>query len=260
MPDNNSVEEFAKLVEIIARLRGPAGCPWDKKQTHESLREYLLQESYEVLEALDENDYDRLCQEMGDLLLQIMFHSQIASEGHEFTLQDVLHNINAKLIRRHPHVFGNSHAASADEVSHNWEAIKKNERDPGSSMLESVPRNMPALAYSQEIQRRVAQIGFDWENIDGVMDKLTEEVKELEGAENEAQRLGEFGDIFFTLANIDRRMGIDPEVSLRQANAKFYQRFSYMEKLCRERGLELNKLSLDEQNALWEEAKIYTIR
>jgi tetrapyrrole methylase family protein/MazG family protein len=256
--DKNSIEEFARLIEIIARLRGPDGCPWDKKQTHVSLREYLLQESYEVLEALDEADYKKLCQEMGDLLLQIMLHSQIASEDHEFTLQDVLHNINTKLIRRHPHVFGKTRVADADEVSHNWEAIKKGERSPESSMLESVPKHMPALAYSQEIQRRVAQVGFDWENIDGVIEKLTEEVKELQNAENQAERSDEFGDLFFTLVNIARRMGIDPEVSLRQANSKFYRRFSYMEKLCRERGLELARLSLDEQNALWEEAKIYT--
>ncbi len=251
-------KEFANLVEIIARLRGPDGCPWDKKQTHSSLREFLLQERYEVLEALDEEDYRKLCQELGDLLLQIILHAQIASENGEFKLEDVLKNINTKLIRRHPHVFGDEKVQSADEVSHNWEAIKKNERNEETSILDSVPRQMPALAYSQEIQRRVAQIGFDWENIDGVIDKLAEEVRELNQSESQKEKADEFGDIFFTLVNISRRMGIDPEASLRQANRKFYQRFSYMEKLCRERGLDFGKLSFDEQNALWEEAKKFT--
>ena len=249
-------EEFTHLVEIIARLRGPDGCPWDKKQTHNSLREFLMQESYEVLEALDEEDYRKLCQELGDLLLQIILHSQIASENGEFKLEEVLTNINTKLIRRHPHVFGNTSVQNADEVSHNWEEIKKTERNAETSLLENVPKQMPALAYSQEIQRRVAQVGFDWENIDGVIDKLAEEVKELNQAVNQKEKFDEFGDLFFTLANISRRMGIDPEASLRQANRKFYQRFNYMEKLCRERGLDLGKLSFDEQNALWEEAKI----
>jgi tetrapyrrole methylase family protein / MazG family protein len=248
-------KEFTRLVEIIARLRAPDGCPWDKKQTHTSLREFLMQESYEVLEALDEEDYRKLCQELGDLMLQIILHAQIASENGEFSLEEVLENINTKLIRRHPHVFGDTTVRNAEEVSHNWEAIKKTERKAETSILENVPRQMPALAYSQEIQRRVAQIGFDWENIDGVIDKLTEEVRELNQAENLEEKFDEFGDLFFTLANISRRMGIDPEASLRQANRKFYRRFSYMEKLCRERGQDLGKLSFDEQNALWEEAK-----
>lgn len=254
MPDRDN-QEFARLVEIIAKLRGPEGCPWDKKQTHVSLREFLLEESYEVLEALDEEDYQKLCQELGDLLLQIILHAQIASENDEFKLEDVLKNINTKLVRRHPHIFGDTKVRSAEEVSHNWEAIKKGERDQEASILDSVPRQMPALAYSQDIQRRVAQLGFDWENIDGVIDKLTEEVREFKHSVSQEEKSEEFGDLFFTLVNIARRMGIDPESSLRQANRKFYQRFSYMEKLCRERGLKLGKLSFDEQNALWEEAK-----
>ena len=249
-------KEFADLVKIIAKLRGPDGCPWDKKQTHSSLREFFLQESYEVLEALDEADYTKLCQELGDLLLQIMLHSQIAAENGEFKLDDVLKNINTKLVRRHPHVFGNEKVEGAEAVSHNWEAIKKKERKEESSILDSVPRQMPALAYSQEIQRRVAQIGFDWKNNDGVIDKLAEEIKELNQSVNLKEKAEEFGDIFFTLANISRRLGIDPEASLRQANRKFYRRFRYMEKLSRERGLEFSNLSFSEQNALWEEAKL----
>jgi tetrapyrrole methylase family protein/MazG family protein len=249
------IEEYKKLVGIVARLRGPEGCPWDKEQTHVSLREFLLEESYEVLQALDEENTDKLCQELGDLLLQILLHSQIASEKGEFQLEDVLHNISTKLVRRHPHVFGKTRVSSAEEVSHNWEDIKKTERKPGTSILESVSRTMPALAYSQEVQRRVAQVGFDWEDINGVIEKLAEEVKEYQNTTNMAEKEDEFGDIFFTLANIARRAGVDPEASLRKANQKFFLRFSRMEKLCRERGLELGKLSFQEQNALWEEAK-----
>ena len=248
-------EEFTKLVKIIARLRGPDGCPWDRKQTHSSLREFLLQENYEVLESLDESDFPKLRQELGDLLLQIMLHTQIASENGEFNLKDVLENLNNKLVRRHPHIFGNEKVQGAEEVSHNWEQLKKKERKEDSSILDSVPRQMPALAYSQEVQRRASQIGFDWDNINGVIDKLVEEIKELNQSVSLKEKTEEFGDIFFTLANISRRLGIDPEASLRQANRKFYRRFKYMEETSRQRGMDFSKLSFDEQNALWEEAK-----
>lgn len=248
-------QEFNRLVEIIARLRGPDGCPWDKKQTHSSLREFLLEESYEVLEALDEEDTGKLRQELGDLMLQIVLHAQISADNGEFNMADVLKDINTKLIRRHPHIFAQTKVNSAEEVSHNWETIKKEERHPDASILESVPRQMPALAYSQDIQRRVAQIGFDWENIEGVIEKLVEEVNELKHAENLEQKIDEFGDILFTLVNVARRMGVDPETSLRQANRKFFRRFSYMEELCRERGITIGQLSFDQQNELWKEAK-----
>ena len=249
------IKEFAALVEIIAKLRGPDGCPWDKKQTHTSLKEFLLAETYEVLEALDQQDALMLRQELGDLLLQIILHARIAEDNHEFDLEEVIRNINTKLIRRHPHIFADIKVNSAEEVVHNWEEIKKGERSPEESILGTVPRQMPALAYSKEIQRRAAETGFDWENIDGVIEKLSEEVKEFKQSENLKQKNDEFGDIFFTLVNIARRMGIDPEASLRQANRKFFERFSFMEKLCRERGLTLGALSFDQQNALWDEAK-----
>jgi tetrapyrrole methylase family protein / MazG family protein len=250
--------EFARLVEIIAALRGPEGCPWDSKQTHSSLREYLLEETYEVLDALEDQDGAKLSGELGDLLLQIVLHAQIAAEAGEFDMETVIKSINDKLVRRHPHVFGDTQVSSAEEVTYNWEQIKKTERHPEASMLDSVPRQMPALAYSQEIQRRAAQIGFDWENIDGVIDKLVEEVKEYKETENQAEREDEFGDLFFTLVNVARRVGVEPEVALRQANRKFFRRFSSMEKLCRQRGLALGKLSFDQQNQLWEEAKKLT--
>ena len=250
-----SVEEFARLVEIIARLRGPDGCPWDKKQTHSSLREFLLQETYEVLESLDEQDQKKLSQELGDLLLQIMLHSRIAEDNQEFKLDEVLLNLNTKLIRRHPHIFGDTKVKNAEEVVHNWEEIKKTERQTEASALDSVPRGMPAMAYSHEIQRRAAQTGFDWENIEGVIDKLVEEVKEFKESVTQSEKEEEFGDLFFTLVNIAGRMGIDTESSLRKANQKFYRRFTLMEKLSRQRGLNFNRLTSAQQNRLWDEVK-----
>jgi len=249
------MNQFATLVDIIARLRAPGGCPWDRKQTHTSLRENLLAECYEVLEALDEGDSGRLCDELGDLLMQIVLHAQIAAEAGEFKLGDVISSINTKLIHRHPHIFGSVKVKSAEEVALNWEALKKEEREDDTSILDSVPRPMPALGYSHEIQRRVVQVGFDWEDIDGVIDKLTEEISELKQADSQELRAQEFGDLLFTLVNIARRLGIDSEAALREANRKFYRRFAYMEELCRQRGLNLGKLSFDEQNVLWEEAK-----
>ena len=249
------LNQFASLVDIIARLRAPDGCPWDRKQTHASLRENLLEECYEVLEALDEGNAERLCDELGDLLMQIVLHTQIATEAGEFELGDVISSINAKLIHRHPHIFGSKKVKDAGEVALNWEILKQEEREPDTSILDSVPKQMPALAYSQEIQRRVAQVGFDWENVDGIIDKLAEEVSEFKRADSQEKRAQEFGDLLFTLANIARRLGIDLEASLRQANRRFYQRFTYMEEVCRQRGVNLRELSIDQKNALWEEAK-----
>jgi len=250
-----NLSQFATLIDIIARLRSPDGCPWDRKQTHASIRENLLEECYEVLEALDKGDSSKLCEELGDLLMQVVMHAQIAAESGEFELGDVIKSISAKLIRRHPHVFGSLKVKDADEVLLNWEALKKKERAKDTSMLDNVPKHMPALAYSQELQRRVARVGFDWEDVDGVIDKLAEEVGEFKRSESEEEKEAEFGDLLFTLANIARRLGINLEAALRQANRKFYQRFGYMEKMCRERGANFAELSFDERNALWEEAK-----
>ena len=251
VPEN----QFATLADIVAKLRAPDGCPWDREQTHASLRTNLLEECYEVLAALDEGDAGKLCTELGDLLMQIVLHSQIAAEAGEFELRDVVRSISAKLVRRHPHVFGDLKVQDANEVLLNWEALKKEERGPDASLLASVPEQMPALAYSQEVQSRVARVGFDWADIDGVIDKLAEEVGEFKRAESPEQREMEFGDLLFTLANIARRLGIDSEAALREANKRFRRRFSVMEKACRERGLDFSELSFDEQNALWEEAK-----
>ena len=253
LPQNSS--QFATLVDIIAKLRAPDGCPWDRKQTHASLRENLLEECYEVLEALDEGDAAKLRDELGDLLMQIVLHTQIATEAGEFELGDVIKGINTKLIHRHPHIFGSQKVKDAEEVALNWEVIKGEEREADTSILESVPQQMPALGYSQQIQRRVAQLGFDWEDVDGVIDKLAEEVGEFKRAETKERKAAEFGDLLFTLANIARRLGVDLEAALRQANKRFYKRFTYMEEVCRKRGLNFGDLSFEEQNALWEEAK-----
>ena len=227
MPLSADEGRFSALVDIIARLRAPDGCPWDRKQTHASLRENLLEECYEVLAALDNGDGTGLCHELGDLLMQIVIHARIAAEAGEFEMGDVLEAINAKLIRRHPHIFGSVEVRDAEEVALNWEALKMEERGTDTSMLASVPRQMPALAYSQAIQRRVVQVGFDWKDIDGVIDKLAEEVGEFQEAGSHEEREQEFGDLLFTLANIARRMGVDSEAALRGASERFRRRFAY---------------------------------
>lgn len=254
MPKKKS-DSFAALKEIIARLRGPDGCPWDKKQTHASLKPFLVEESYEVLQALDEGVPEKLRDELGDLLLQIMLHAQIAGEMGQFNIDDVIEGISQKLIHRHPHVFGSQKEKDVIEVEQNWEALKQEEKTEGESILSGMSEQMPALTYSQSMQRRVAGVGFDWEKVEEIIDKLTEEVTEIKQAPDQQEKAKEFGDLLFTLANVARRLDIDLEMALRSANQRFYRRFTYMEELCRERGLNLASLSLDEQNALWEEAK-----
>ena len=249
------MKKFDTFTAIIARLRAPDGCPWDKEQTHQSLRENLLQESYEVLDALDAGEPDKLQEELGDLLLQIVLQAQIAADNREFNIGDVIKGIADKIVRRHPHIFGSKTAKTADEVMHNWESLKKQERKEGASVMASVPKQMPALAYALEVQKRAARVGFDWPDISGVIDKLVEEVKEYREARNKEEKEQEYGDLLFTLANIARRESVDPETALRGANARFFRRFTRMEELCRERGTSFDKLSFDEQNALWEEAK-----
>jgi len=255
LPKKKNPDNFAALKEIIAKLRSPEGCPWDRKQTHASLKPYLIEECYEVLQALEKGTPQKLCEELGDLLLQIMLHAQIAAEASQFNIDDVVRGISSKLIHRHPHVFGGRKVQDAGEVELNWQALKQEEREKGESILSGVPEQMPALAYSQSIQRRVAGVGFDWEKVDEIIDKLAEEVTEIKQAPNQQEKAKEFGDLLFTISNIARRLDIDLEMALRWANQRFCHRFAYMEEICRERGVNLGSLSLDEQNALWEEAK-----
>ena len=249
------LKSFASLVEIIAKLRAPDGCPWDKEQTHQSLRGNLLSESYEVMEALDKDENAALCEELGDLLLQIVLHAQIAKDNKEFEIGDVIESINAKLIHRHPHIFGNTSVKDAKEVQHNWEALKKKEKPQRKSILDGVPKEMPALAYALEISRRAVRVGFEWENLQGVVDKVKEEIGEIKDAKNQSEKNDEIGDLLFTLVNYARWEGIDAETALRDANRKFYKRFSKVEEMAKKRGRDLQSLNLKEWDDLWEEAK-----
>jgi tetrapyrrole methylase family protein/MazG family protein len=255
LPVPENLHQFDTFVAIIAKLRAPDGCPWDKEQTHQTLRENLLSESYEVLEALDAGDKAKLCEELGDLLLQIVLHAQIAKDDKEFDINDVVKSIATKIVRRHPHIFGNRKVKDSTEVMHNWEELKKEERAADASMLDGVPPQMPALAYAYEISRRAVRVGFEWENIEGVLDKLAEEIREIKETSNQKDKEDEYGDLLFTLVNVARWEGIDAETALRQANRKFYKRFARMEQLCRERKIDFSKLSFKEKDDLWEEAK-----
>ena len=249
-------DSFAAFRELIARLRNPDGCPWDRQQTHASLKTTLLEESYEVLQALEKGAPEELCEELGDLLLQIMLHSQIAAESGHFDVDDVVRGITAKIIRRHPHVFGDAKAENAEQVMQRWELLKREGREEGDSQLAGVPPEMPALAYSYSIQRRAAGVGFDWEDEDGILEKLGEEMEELRKTEEHEERVREFGDLVFTLVNAARREGVDLEMALRGTNDRFRRRFQYMEQICRRRGTSLDKLSPQEKDTLWEEAKL----
>ena len=246
---------FETLKGLVARLRAPDGCPWDRAQDHISLKRYLIEEAYEVLQALEEGKADKLCEELGDLLLQILLHAQIASEAGEFEIGDVIRSIATKIVRRHPHVFSVTESKDAQEVAHDWEKLKREEYGEDTSLLSSVPPQMPALAYSQAIQQRAARVGFDWKEFEGILEKIGEEVGEIREAQSLPRRVQEFGDLLFVLANAARWLEVDPEEALRLANERFYQRFLWMEEACRQRGLSLEELSFDEQNVLWEEAK-----
>ncbi|MDY6906777.1 MAG: nucleoside triphosphate pyrophosphohydrolase [Chloroflexota bacterium] len=247
------MDSFTTLVDIMARLRGPGGCPWDQEQTHQTIKGNTLEEAYEVVEAIDRGGGAMLCEELGDLLMQVVLHAQMASDEGEFAIGDVIAGVNEKLIRRHPHVFGDAHARDAQEVIASWEATKRAEGK--GSLLSGIPRDMPSLAYAQAIQRRVARVGFDWDDIEGVIDKLAEEVAELKGACDHQQRAHEFGDLLFTLANIALKLDIDLETALRGSNERFRSRFSHMEEACTRRGIQLADLSLSQMDELWEQAK-----
>ncbi|AKG52842.1 nucleoside triphosphate pyrophosphohydrolase [Dehalogenimonas sp. WBC-2] len=249
------VREFQTLVDIINRLRSPGGCPWDREQTHLSIRDSLLEECYEVLEALDTSNTQELKTELGDLLLQVVFHARIAAENGDFTINDVIEGIVSKLVRRHPHVFGDNDAKDSTEVLQHWEAIKKMERPERTSMLDGVPKALPALAYSQDIQGRVSRVGFDWKDDQGVLDKLTEEIIELKNSKTAAEQEEEFGDVLFTMVNYARHQGINSESALRGANRKFYERFKKMENYCYDQGVAFKELSFQQQNELWERMK-----
>ena len=256
---------------ISDRLRRPDGCPWDREQTHESLRNHLLEEAYEVYDALGEAATPALAEELGDLLLQVVLHAQLAAEEGVFDLTDVNAALARKIVRRHPHVFGDAEARTASDVNRQWERIKADERagaaaddanvaEAGAASkpkgaLDGVSRSLPALAASQEMQERAANIGYDWPSIDGVFDKVTEEAREIEEATSQAERTEEFGDLLMVLVNVGRKLGIEAEAALRAANDKFRRRFATVERLAAERGVALRELSFEELDALWDAAK-----
>lgn len=252
---------FELLVALCARLRAPGGCPWDREQTLESLRAYVLEEAYEVAESLTAEEPRALAGELGDLLFQIVFVAQIADEQGWFDVDEVCRQVHAKMVRRHPHVFGEREVEGAAEVVRNWEAIKQEENGQQGA-LDGVPRHLPALLKALRITEKAAALGFDWERVDDVVAKLREEVEELAGAlaTPEARQRrefvrGELGDVLFAAANLARQLEVDPEAALQDANARFSSRFSSMERSARERGRALRGMTLAELDALWEEAK-----
>ena len=261
-PDKPFTDEelgtFQTLVDIVAKLRAPGGCPWDREQTHDSLKRNLLEESYEVIEAIDQGNPAVLSEELGDLMVQIAFHADIAQEAGDFQLEDVLRNINAKLVRRHPHVFADGSANDAREVEKNWEQIKAAERQAkgeSKSPVEGIPVDLPALAYAQLMQDRVGKAGFEWDDISGVLDKLVEEVAEFKAAVTPEEKEHELGDLLFTIVNLTRWTGAHAEDVLRQANQRFGRRYLGMESLAEERGQDFNALPLNQKEELWREAK-----
>ncbi len=266
--------EFDKVVSIMARLRAPDGCPWDRKQTHDSLKPYLLEETYEVLETIDHGDLPKLKEELGDVLLQVLFHSQIGTETGSFTIEDVLRVLGDKLIRRHPHVFGEKgggdQSLNSDQVLHRWEEIKRAERkDAGKpdSMLQDVPKALPALLRAYQIQARAARVGFDWpdnlQGLAGVFGKVTEELGELQEAvaaqttptPPTAEVTAELGDLLFSIVNLARHVKVNPEDTLRQATNRFTDRFQYIERQAALTGRTMADLTLDQMEAYWTEAK-----
>src|SRR5712692_6729480 len=266
-------EWFEKLVAVQARLRAPGGCPWDREQTHESLRTYLIEEAYEVLEALESRNDAKFAEEMGDLLLQIVFHSQMAQERGGFTISDVIREIHDKMIRRHPHVFGETRAKDSAEVLRNWEQIKAEERlseaeaagnasgskgPKEASLLDGMSRALPATLEGLQLTRKASRIGFDWENAGGIIEKHGEETRELQNALDAREQPKveeELGDLLFAAVNLARFLKVDPEIALKKANAKFSRRFRSMEKLAREGGREFKNLPREEMEALWDLAK-----
>ena len=250
---------LSAFYEIVAHLRAPDGCPWDKKQTHQSLRQHLLEESYEALAAMDAGDTAGMAEEFGDLLLQIVLNAQIANENGNFSLNEIIKGIYDKIVRRHPHVFGDRQVDGVGDVLKNWEQLKEQERRSNGEIekgiLDGVPLSFPALNQAQEYQDRAARVGFDWPEIKGVLDKLVEEIEEIQQAPNDDERAAEIGDLFFVMVNFARWQGVDAESVLREANVRFKARFGHIERRAKEDKRPLVEMTLDEMEELWQEAK-----
>jgi MazG family protein len=254
--------KLQRLIEIMARLRAPGGCPWDREQSFDTIRKYTVEETYEVLDAIDRRDWDGLREELGDFILQAVFYAQMASEENLFAIGDCLDAINEKLIRRHPHIFADETAGNAGEVLKLWEAIKAEEKrgkaESPAGLLDGIPRAQPALVEAQQISSRAAGSGFDWKNAEEVLEKLDEELAEFRAARQSGSTdhmEDELGDLMFTIVNLARFAGVDPEQALRRTNAKFRKRFAYVERRLAEHGDAVAGTSIDRLEALWQEAK-----
>jgi tetrapyrrole methylase family protein / MazG family protein len=259
-PPRQGTFSLAPVVDVMARLRAPGGCVWDIEQTHESLRRYFVEEVYEVLEAIELADADKLCEELGDVLLQIVFHARIAEEGGTFSMQDVVDVVTEKLIRRHPHVFGDITVRDAAEVVVNWDQIKRQEKcGERPDMLDGVPNGLPSLMRAFKLQAKAAKVGFDWSNVGPVWDKIEEELAELKQAAagtNLTDTESELGDVLFSVVNLARFLAIDPETALTATNNKFIRRFAYIEATLRSQGRKWEKMTIEQLDILWEEAKM----
>lgn len=255
-------KKFEKLIEIMSTLRSPDGCPWDHEQSHTTLKKYLIEECYEVIDAIDHKNDENLCEELGDLLLQIVFHSQIAKEENRFNIDDVIQGISDKMIRRHPHVFSDKSVKNSSEVLENWDKIKDNEKkdQKEESCLDSIPQSLPALFESYKIGKKASKKGFDWPNTKGVIEKIEEELLELKESlerQKEDEIVEEFGDFLFSLSNLARHLQLDPEDALKKTNKKFRQRFSFIEKKIRIENQKIEEKSLGELEELWLQSKKY---
>ena len=259
LPPHSAHYSWDDLVEIMARLR--MGCPWDREQTHRTLVPYLIEETFEVVEAIEISHLEGLCEELGDLLLQVLFHAQLGMEVGKFSIADVIDALSNKMVRRHPHVFGDALIEDVDAQWRNWERLKALEKTGRSrrSRLDGIPKHLGALQRGQRMQEKAARVGFDWPDVDGILEKVAEEAQELAEARREKQDdprvREELGDVFFTLVNLSRSLGIDAETAMREANEKFYRRFAFMEARAEENGKALSDLSLQELEELWQLAK-----
>ncbi|MCE5249171.1 nucleoside triphosphate pyrophosphohydrolase [bacterium] len=255
------MSSFDELIAVMKRLHDPDGCPWDREQTHESLKPYLVEETYEALEAIDSGSDERLTEELGDVLLQVVFHAEIAARGGRFTIEDVVRGIIEKLKRRHPHVYGDTCVDGSEQVIKNWEEIKrreKREKKADGSVLDGLPKDLPALIKARRIQEKVSRVGFDWARTEEVMMKVDEELRELKEASQAQNREAieeELGDLLFAIANLARFVSLCPEDALRKTIDKFQRRFRYIERELPKRGLKLGEASLEEMDKLWEEIK-----
>ena len=255
-------DSFKRLLEIMKKLLDPGGCPWDREQNHETLKPYLIEEAYELCDAIDAGDYEGMKEELGDVALQVVFHAELARRAGRFDIHDVLRGISNKLVNRHPHVFGDTTVKDSQEVLANWEEIKKKEKSDKKkksiSILDGMPRNMPALAMASRIQERAANVGFDWDNITDVWEKVKEETDELTAAreQGDPEKIEEeFGDLLFSLVNLSRFLNINPEHALRKTVMKFDQRFRHIEKRAEQENLKLKNMTLEEMDDFWNEAK-----